>query len=317
MTRNWADSFQDDILQEWALELPLQPHRPPDHVRHLPHRSDLAFDSHYCETHQRVMEDRHDFPRCAPTLCGAITNEFVPAGTYGPNHPQSLSDYLFRMSAKAERHGVSIALGLHLSDTQGPHGPSAWEILRDHLKTGTFVAIGNISLDFTDRCHTPIQQQKLFARNGIKMAMELGLPMVIQQRGAEDEMLELLALLGVDPSHKLHLHCFTGTWDQAQKWCTAYPNAKFDITCLVTYPQAIRVHKLARDLPLDRIMLGSNSPNTRPYGHHHGHTKPDDIQIIATRIAALRNIARWNVLYHTLGNTASLYGLDLWRHLEP
>ena len=316
MARSWADSLQDDILQEWALELPQQPHLPRDHVTHLPHRSDLAFDSHYCETHQRTMEDRYDFPRCAPTLCGAITNEFVPAGTYGPSHPERLSDYLFRMSAKAERHGVSIALGLRLSDSQGPQGPLAWEVLRNHLKTGSFVAVGNISLDYSDRCHAPVREQLLFARDGIKVAMELNLPMVIQQRGAEDEMFALLELMGVDPSHKLHLHCFTGTWEQAQKWCEAYPNAKFDITCLVTYPQAVRVHQLARDLPLDRIMLGSNSPNTRPYGHNHGHTIPEHIEIIATRIAALRKIARWNVLYQNLKNTAALYGIDLWRHLE-
>ena len=316
MSRRWADSLQDDILLEWALQLPHQPHIPRDHVTHLPHRSDLTFDSHYCETHLRTMEDRHNFPRCATSLCGAITNEFVPPGTYGPSHPERFSDHLSRMLARATRRSVYVALGLHLPNSKDPQGPLAWEVLRNHLKTGDFVAIGNISLDFSNRCHTPVREQKLFAQEGIKIAMELGLPMVIQQRDAEDEMLALLEQMGVEPTHKLHLHCFTGTWQQAQNWCEAFPNAKFDITCLVTYPQAVRVHQLARDLPLERILLGSNSPNTRPYGHDHGHTIPEHIEIIATRIAALRKIARWNVLYQNLKNTEALYGIDVWRHLE-
>ena len=316
MARRWADSLQDDILHEWALEHPHQPHQPVDHVPHLPHRSDLAFDSHYNETHMRTMEDRFDFPRSATTLCGAITNEFLPSVHYGPSHPERFSDYLTTMSMGAERRGVSIALGLHLFHTRGPHGPAAWNSLRDHLRTGTFVAIGNVSMDFTNRNRAPISEQLSFARKSIEIAMELNLPMVVQQRGAEDEMLALMKKMKVDPSHKIHLHCFTGTWEQAQKWCDAYTNAKFDITCLVTYPQAVRIHKLARDLPLDKIMLGSDSPNTRPYRHEHGHTKPDDVKIIATRIAAIRQIARWNVLYQTLTNTTSLYGIDLWRYLE-
>ena len=58
MDRSWADSLQDNLLLKWALELPQQPHLQRDHVTHLPHRSDLAFDSHYCETNLRTMEGR-------------------------------------------------------------------------------------------------------------------------------------------------------------------------------------------------------------------------------------------------------------------
>ena len=291
MDRRWADMLQDNILLEWALEQPQQPPLPRCQVESQTNRSDLAFDSHYSETHLRTMEGRNDFPDSAPTICGGITNEYVPSGTYGPDHLGGLSDYLFHMLAKAEHQGVFLALGLRLAHSQGPQGPLAWEILRNHLRTGSFVAIGNISLDFIDRCHTPVREQLAFAREGIKIAMELNLPMVIQQRGAEDEMFALLELMGVDPAHKLHLHCFTGTWQQAQRWCEAFPNAKFDITCLVTYPQAVRVHQLARDLPLDRIVLGSDSPYTRPYGSGDAHTIPDHIETIATRVAALRQVA--------------------------
>ena len=143
MTRRWADLLQDDILLEWALQLPRQPHIPRDHVTHLPHRSDLAFDSHYCETHLRTMEDRHDFPKCATSLCGAITNKFVPPGTYGPSHPERLSDYLSRMLARAERRSVSVALGLHLPNSQrstrtigmgSPQKPSENRLLCSHQK---------------------------------------------------------------------------------------------------------------------------------------------------------------------------------------
>ena len=163
MDRRWADMLQDDILLEWALEQPQQPPLPQCQVTPHPHRSDLAFDSHYCETNLRTMEGRDDFPDSAPTLCGGITNKYVPSGTYGPDHPGRLSDYLFRMIARAEHHGVSLALGLRLANSQGPQGPQAWEVLRNHLRTGAFVAIGNISLDFTDRCHAPVREQLSFA----------------------------------------------------------------------------------------------------------------------------------------------------------
>ena len=62
----------------------------------------------------------------------------------------------------------------------------------------------------------------------------------------------------VPRNHKIHRHCFTGSWDEAQTWLRHFPNSFIGLTPLVTYARGPR--EVAKKIPLDRLLLETDAP---------------------------------------------------------
>ena len=73
--------------------------------------------------------------------------------------------------------------------------------------------------------------------------------------------------------YKIHCHCFTGYWSSAKLWLDAFPNLYIGMTPLVTYRSAKSSHGLARNIPIDRLLLETDAPYFVPrcvsINHHH------------------------------------------------
>ena len=65
---------------------------------------------------------------------------------------------------------------------------------------------------------------------------------------------------GVPKSYRFHVHCFTGQWEEAAHWLKLYPNCKLGLTPLVTKWKAAQTHRVARKIPLDRLLLETDAP---------------------------------------------------------
>jgi len=70
----------------------------------------------------------------------------------------------------------------------------------------------------------------------------------------------------VPREHKIHLHCFTESFTVAQMWFSVFPNLKIGLTPLVTFPSAKNTHNVARRVPLDKLLLETDSPYFIPRG---------------------------------------------------
>ena len=71
-------------------------------------------------------------------------------------------------------------------------------------------------------------------------------------------------LVSAAGDHPFHLHCFTDDWKTCKIWLDAYPACKVGLTSIVTQKRAHKVREVARNIPLDRLLLETDAPYMLP-----------------------------------------------------
>jgi TatD DNase family protein len=131
--------------------------------------------------------------------------------------------------------------------------------LRELGAAGRIAAIGEIGLDFHYEFATPDEQRAAF-RNQLRLAGELGLPVIIHSRLAGSEVVSAVRETGF--SRGGILHCFTEGWNTA--------SAMIDLGFLIsfsgilTFPKAGTLRDIARRVPTDRLLVETDSPFLAP-----------------------------------------------------
>ncbi|MGQ9827000.1 MAG: TatD family hydrolase [Roseiflexus sp.] len=147
------------------------------------------------------------------------------------------------------------------------------------------VAIGEIGLDYYWNAAPAAQQEACF-RAQLDLARERGLPVVIHSRDARDDTIRVLrdaaqGLTGV-------MHSFSGDWRYAEQCLEIGFYLSFSGP--VTFPKAIDLHEVARRIPLDRLLIETDSPYLAPHPFRGKRNEPARVRLIAERIAALREM---------------------------
>ncbi len=167
------------------------------------------------------------------------------------------------------------------------------------------VAVGETGLDYY-YSHSPRDlQRKIFARF-IHMARETKLPLVVHDRDAHREIAELLRaeggsdLLGV-------IHCFTGDYAAAK----TFLNLGFYLSFsgIVTFKNAEPLRDVVRHLPLDRMLVETDSPYLAPVPHRGKRNEPAFVLQVAETIASVREIPLEDVIHATSQNAHALFGI--------
>ena len=70
----------------------------------------------------------------------------------------------------------------------------------------------------------------------------------------------MLIKKNIKSSHKIHLHCFTGSWEIAKKYLKSFPNLCIGVTALITHDYSSNVTELVRNIPIERLLLETDSP---------------------------------------------------------
>ena len=217
----------------------------------------MGFNTHFHEGRMRTQERRTTF-QSDFDLGGGITNECNPTNFVDVDHQSGMGRRLATILGQASRLNVYVALGIHPKQADARISEDDWYAFRSLLRSRNFVAVGEFGLDSSRGSLAPIGKQIEVASRCIDLATELDLPMIIHQRDSEDAMLRLFRSKRVDPDTELHLHCFTGTLQQAEGWMTYFPNARFGVTNLVTFPSATRGPQASSD-----SSDGENTPRNR------------------------------------------------------
>jgi len=162
---------------------------------------------------------------------------------------------------------VFAAVGVH------PHHAAQWSpawraALQDLARSDRVVAVGEIGLDYHRRLSpVPAQQQAL--EDQLDLARELGLPVIVHNRQAIDDLLPLLERWASDsdasPGRRGVLHAFSADRTSAERALAA--GFHLGIAGPITYPSASGLRALLRHLPLDRILLETDAPYLPPQPH--------------------------------------------------
>jgi TatD DNase family protein len=180
---------------------------------------------------------------------------------------------------------VHAALGVH------PHEASSWSsaaaaTLRHRAQDSAVVAVGEIGLDYHYNHSTPEEQRRALAGQ-LAVAAERNLPVSVHTREAEADTLRLLRDSDVR-QHGGVIHCFTGTQELADGCLELGMHLSF--SGIVTFPKAGNLRAIAAGIPLDRLLVETDSPYLAPVPHRGGRNQPAYVVEVATQVAALRGL---------------------------
>lgn len=205
----------------------------------------------------------------------------------------------------AENHaGVSATVGIH------PHNASqlnqdVLNVLRKLSENPKVVAIGEIGLDYY-RNLSPRESQKKAFEAQLSLAEELRLPVVIHDRNAHADILEILSRL--KGKMKIIMHCFSGSREMAEQ-CLRY-GFYISFAGPVTFPNARRLHEAAKMIDVNKILLETDSPWLAPQEVRGKRNEPAFLPFIAKKMADLKGISMDKLAEATTKNAREAFQLS-------
>ena len=175
------------------------------------------------------------------------------------------------------------------------------------------VAIGEIGLDFYRNLSTERNQRALLDSQ-LEIALRLEKPVCVHTRSAEDASLEHLgpfanAMAKVSSAPPGVMHCFGGNVEQAAPYVAA--GFLVSIACPITYPKNEVMLRLARELPLDALVIETDSPYLPPQDRRGQLNEPANVIAAAQAIAAARAESLERVLLATTANARRLFRIPV------
>lgn len=217
----------------------------------------------------------------------------------------------------AERHpGVYVAVGVHPNSADEFDTDDLRE-LRQFAQHPAVVAIGEIGLDYYWQKVALAQQRQAFVCQ-LDLAAELGLPVIVHSRDANDDVAAVLrAWIGSESfvNSRLRqrpfagvLHAFNGDLALAQE---AYGwNFVLSLGGPVTFRNAHGLHALVPQLRLDRMMLETDAPYLTPHPHRGQRNEPSRVTLVCEQMARLCGVTAAEVARQTTAVAAEFFQVE-------
>ena len=193
------------------------------------------------------------------------------------------------------------ALGCH------PHHAGEWkdEMIPEFEKlisSPEVAGVGEIGLDY-HYDFSPKEAQKKVLRLFLELGKKFKKPVILHNRKSDEDMLEILAEIA--SSHTGVIHCFDSTVDSAR----AFLNMGFMISFsgLVTFDKTGRLKEAVEFVPLDRMLIETDSPYLAPHPFRGRRNEPPYVVKVAEKIAEIKNCSLETVAEKTLFNTLALF----------
>jgi TatD DNase family protein len=198
---------------------------------------------------------------------------------------------------------VYAAVGIHPHEVKGVD-TATYDALTVLARREKVVAIGEIGLDFFYN-HSPRDSQLQHFAAQLDLAEELNLPVIIHDREAHAETLDMLRhrkgkLRGV-------LHCFSGDSAMARE-CLEL-GFYLSVAGPVTYPKAERLRQVVRDLPLERLLIETDAPYLAPQRYRGKRNEPAYVVETARVIAEIRGLPAPELERLTAVNARTLFNI--------
>jgi len=218
-------------------------------------------------------------------LCVAIDLESLPA----------------MVELVAPWEAVSISVGVHPNDRdrEEPDVERLVELAR-HPRN---VAIGETGLDYFRSEGEPGWQQERF-RTHIRAAIAAGKPLVIHTREAREDTLRIMEEENARDAGGV-MHCFTENWEMARRALDMGFYISF--SGIVTFRNADELREVVKKMPMDRLLIETDSPYLAPVPHRGKPNEPRHVRLVAEKVAEVRGMDPEEVIGRTGENFFNLF----------
>jgi TatD DNase family protein len=171
------------------------------------------------------------------------------------------------------------------------------------------LAIGETGLDYYrmgDKTYEEMEWQRERFRTHIRAALKVKKPLIIHTRSASEDTIKILKEEGASQVAGV-MHCFTESWEVAQ----AAMELGFYISFsgIVTFKSAKDLQETCKQVPLERILIETDSPYLAPTPSRGKRNEPAYIRLVADKLAELLNISVSEVSQITRDNVRTIFGI--------
>ena len=207
----------------------------------------------------------------------------------------------------AHRHaGVYAVVGLHPHDAGRLSDPLLAR-LEALSRCDKVVAIGETGLDFyRDRARR--DDQRAAFREQVRLARRRGLPVVVHDRDAHDEVLSILSEENAGEVGGI-IHCFSGDLAMARRALAM--NFLVSIPGAITYKGSEKQVEAVRALPLDRLLIETDCPFLAPVPHRGKPNEPSYVPLVAAKVAEIKGVSVEDVARTTTVNALRLFRIPV------
>ncbi|AIF53862.1 TatD family hydrolase [Pelosinus sp. UFO1] len=251
----------------------------------------MLFDSHAHIDDEKFDNDRDQV--VARALENGITG-IINVGACMASSARSIA-----LTQKYEN--IYAAVGIHPHDAKDALEDD-YEQLAQWTKLHKVVAIGEIGLDYYYDLSPREVQRAVFIRQ-LDIARQTGVPFIIHDRDAHGEILDILrkeakGVPGV-------LHCFSGSLEMARE--VLKMGLYISIAGPITFKNAAKLPEIAATVPLERLLVETDSPYLTPHPHRGKRNEPAYVKLVAQQVADLRGIELSALAKATRENIRSLF----------
>ncbi|MFT6221052.1 MAG: TatD DNase family protein [Candidatus Endobugula sp.] len=196
---------------------------------------------------------------------------------------------------------VVSSVGVHPLDVK--EGLATENDLIEWSKHPKVVALGESGLDYYySQDDKPIQQESFIVH--LQAAAKAQLPVIVHTRDAREDTLRLINEHGSETSAGV-LHCFTESWEMAKQAIDM--NYMISISGIVTFKKADELRDVVRQIPMDRLLVETDSPYLAPVPHRGKPNEPQYVRDVAEYIAELKGVSFEELAEITTANFYRLF----------
>jgi TatD DNase family protein len=200
---------------------------------------------------------------------------------------------------------ITATIGIHPHEADNIAESDYHELRSLYLKNnGSISGYGEIGLDYAKQYAEPKLQRKHFARQ-LELADELKLPVIIHNREANEDTLEILKNNSLN--YGGIMHCFSGDCRFAERVLEL--GLLISIPGIVTFKNATTLQQVAREIPLSTMVIETDGPFLAPQPFRGKRNEPAYVAYTAEKIAQLRDTSITEIARQTTANAEQLFRL--------
>lgn len=204
----------------------------------------------------------------------------------------------------AQLPNIYAAIGVHPHEVKKLED-SDLDKIRQFATSPKVVAIGEIGLDYHYK-HSSEEEQRKWLQKQVNLALEVKLPIIFHNRLSDEDAYNILkpaiqkGLTGV-------FHCYTSTKEFAKKILDLGFYISF--AGILTFQKATALREVAKEVPLDRLLVETDCPYLTPEPHRGKRNEPAYVKLVAQTLAAVKGLSLEEIANQTTENAHKLFGL--------
>ena len=251
----------------------------------------MLTDSHCHLFYEEILKDIDNVFKRSKELG---VNRFVCVGT-------NINDSLLSLDISNKYENVYCSAGIHPHDSENVDKDYIHQI-ELMMDSDKMIAVGEIGLDYFRNISDPEIQKNVF-RTQMEIAQELNKPIIFHNRDADADMISILSEF---PNVNGVAHCFSSDLETARKFIELGYFISFSGN--LTFKNS-HLPEIARQLPLDRLLVETDSPYLSPEPYRGKSNEPGRTRFVAEKLALILNESFTTVADTTSNNATKLFGL--------